>query len=189
MARMDRFDRRRPRVRTAAPRRRSRLPGFVPIALACVATFMLFSTPSVVPGLDRLPFGGTAVSTLPPSGPVTGAVQRRFTICGSGMRVDCVVDGDTIWLGREKVRIADINTPELSEPGCAAERELAVRARDRLQGLLNAGPLEVRSADRDEDRYGRKLRTLHRDGRSIGDTLVAEGLAHRWQGRREGWCA
>jgi micrococcal nuclease len=41
---------------------------------------------------------------------------------------------------------------------------------------------------RDEDRYGRKLRVVVRDGRSIGDMLVAEGLARAWTGRREPRC-
>jgi micrococcal nuclease len=28
-----------------------------------------------------------------------------------------------------------------------------------------------------------------RDGRSLGDTLIAEGLARRWSGQRMPWCA
>jgi micrococcal nuclease len=46
----------------------------------------------------------------------------------------------------------------------------------------------VRSGLRDEDRYGRKLRTIERDGRSLGDVLVAEGLARPWDGARRSWC-
>jgi micrococcal nuclease len=54
---------------------------------------------------------------------------------------------------------------------------------------MNEGPFEfARSGPRDEDRYGRKLRVLVRDGRSLGDILVAEGLARRWDGARRGWC-
>ena len=41
---------------------------------------------------------------------------------------------------------------------------------------------------RDEDKYGRKLRTLERAGRSLGDILVAEGLARPWGGFRRSWC-
>ena len=32
------------------------------------------------------------------------------------------------------------------------------------------------------------LRIVERDGASIGQLLVAEGLAHEWRGRRESWC-
>jgi endonuclease YncB( thermonuclease family) len=56
--------------------------------------------------------------------------------------------------------------------------------------LLAAGPFELETiGGRDEDLYGRKLRIVTRDGRSIGDQLVAEGLARTWSGRREPWCA
>ena len=120
--------------------------------------------------------------------PVVAVAATRFPICGSGARIDCVVDGDTIWLSGTKIRVADINTPEISSPKCAAERRLGQRATLRLQALLEAGPFELRADGRDEDRYGRKLRILMRDGRSLGDVLVAEGLAHPWNGRRESWC-
>ena len=100
-----------------------------------------------------------------------------------------MVDGDTLWLGSEKVRLADINTPEVSKPQCAAEAALGARAKQRLWRLLNAGPFEVRRGLPDEDVYGRKLRTLYRGGQSLGDTLVAEGLAHEWHGYKQSWCS
>jgi endonuclease YncB( thermonuclease family) len=58
-----------------------------------------------------------------------------------------------------------------------------------MRELLHAGPFELeRIPGRDEDRYGRKLRVVTRNGRSLGDQLVAEGLARTWSGRREPWC-
>ncbi|WP_187336983.1 thermonuclease family protein [Novosphingopyxis iocasae] len=105
------------------------------------------------------------------------------------VRRTCVVDGDTIWLEGVKIRIADIDTPEISQPRCDYEYDLGIKARDRLVVLLNQGEFEaVTIGSRDEDQYGRKLRVLLRDGRSIGDQLVAEGLARTWSGRREPWC-
>lgn len=99
-----------------------------------------------------------------------------------------VVDGDTFWAGADKIRIADIDTPEL-KARCDREAVLARRATSRLDELLTAGPfLMERVGDRDEDRYGRKLRIVTRDGRSLGDQLVSEGLARTWIGRREPWC-
>ena len=99
-----------------------------------------------------------------------------------------VIDGDTFRLGGEKIRIADIDTPETAGR-CPEERALAARATERLATLLAQGPFELEPIDRDEDRYGRKLRIVTRGGRSIGDQLVAEGLARTWSGRREPWCA
>lgn len=113
----------------------------------------------------------------------------RFTFCHSGGGVNCVVDGDTFWMGGEKVRIADIDTPETHSPRCEAERALGARATRRLQALLNAGAFSTRRIDRDRDRYGRLLRIVTRDGRSIGSMLVAEGLARPWTGSRQPWCS
>lgn len=46
----------------------------------------------------------------------------------------------------------------------------------------------VNHGGRDKDKYGRKLRTLERGGRSLGGILVTEGLARKWVGYRRSWC-
>ena len=111
-----------------------------------------------------------------------------FGRCAGQGRVTCVVDGDTIWYRGDKIRLSDINAPEVSQPGCAAEAVLGERATRRLTELLNAGAFSLRREGRDADRYGRKLRVITRDGASLGATLEAEGLAEHWQGRRGEWC-
>jgi micrococcal nuclease len=108
--------------------------------------------------------------------------------CGKAKRINCVVDGDTFWHRGAKIRIADINTPETSHPGCAYEAGLGARATLRLTQLLNAGPFTLEQQGRDVDRYGRQLRIVTRDGRSLGTVLVAEGLAETWTGRRRDLC-
>lgn len=113
---------------------------------------------------------------------------RAFTICHTGGGTNCVVDGDTVWIDGVKIRVADIDAPETHPPRCASEGALGDRATRRLAKLMSAGPFELRPADRDEDRYGRKLRVITRNGRSLGDQLVREGLARAWEGRRRPWC-
>ena len=114
----------------------------------------------------------------------------QFIICPIGGGGNCIVDGDTFWLAGEKIRIADIDTPETHPPRCAHEAALGNAATQRLQALLNAGPFSLQSIDRDTDRYGRKLRVVVRSGQTIGDTLVREGLARPYAGGyRESWCA
>ena len=98
-----------------------------------------------------------------------------------------VIDGDTFRYAGERIRIADIDTPELRGQ-CAHEKRLAAQASDRMAELLAAGPFELHRMGRDTDRYGRKLRVVIRGGQSLGDQLVAEGLARTWSGRREPWC-
>ena len=123
-----------------------------------------------------------------PQEPAGTLHSAQFSVCGSGARVTCVVDGDTIWLEGTKIRIADIDTPEVSSPSCSAELALGRKATARLTVLLNEGPFEVLPYERDTDVYGRKLRILSRDGTSLGATLVDEGLAHVWDGARHPWC-
>lgn len=139
-------------------------------------------------GLQELDVGAW-LTTAPAETAARGeeAITRIFAACGF-VRVTCVVDGDTFWLDGTKIRIADINTPEVSSPQCAQEAALGRRATERLTQLLNAGPFTLARIDRDEDRYGRKLRIVRRDGQSVGMALVAEGLAEAWQGYRGSWC-
>lgn len=112
-----------------------------------------------------------------------------FKKCTDGHRIACVIDGDTLWINGTKVRVADIDAPEISEPRCASELALGNRATERLIELVNQGPFEMRAwPGRDKDRYGRALRVLVRNGHSLGDVLVSEGLARTWTGRREPWC-
>lgn len=129
---------------------------------------------------DRLMLAATA--------PKADTLRASFPFCADGRRTTCIVDGDTLWLSGAKIRIADIDAPELSPPRCETERVKGEAAKRRLRDLMNAGPFSLVAGLRDEDQYGRKLRTVTRDGRSIGDLLVQEGLARRWDGSRHPWC-
>jgi len=102
--------------------------------------------------------------------------------------MNCVVDGDTIWMGGQNIRIADIDAPETHEYRCTSEKALGDRATQRLHQLVNSGPVTLQSIDRDEDSYGRKLRFVMVNGTSVGDTLVSEGLARYYEGGKKPWC-
>ena len=112
------------------------------------------------------------------------AIER----CGSGPRVTCVVDGDTIWLDGEKTRMQGYDTPEPITDICGGdfERQLARRASDRLIALLNGGNITIERFG--QDRYGRTLATIRANGIDVGDTLIAEGLARHWPDGPEFWC-
>ncbi len=92
--------------------------------------------------------------------------------------VEKVVDGDTIVFQRIgaktlRVRLADIDTPELDQPwGEEAKAALKVWAENRRA--------EIRIVD--TDRYGRSVAILWIDGKNINRRLVAEG--HAWVYRR-----
>jgi micrococcal nuclease len=111
-----------------------------------------------------------------------------FNRCHIGGGYNCVVDGDTIWLRGEKIRIADIDTPETHDYGCQSEKDLGDRATTRLKEVLESGPITLESINREKDQYGRLLRIVKVNGESVGDTLVGEGLARWYEGGRRPWC-
>jgi endonuclease YncB( thermonuclease family) len=167
------------RQKSQVARRQWRLRGapWQPLAAVVgVAGTLWFAAaphPSAVGGNDSLVMNGSGA----------------FALCVGARQQNCVIDGDTIRYGGAKIRLEDIDAPEVFSPKCTSEATLGRRATRRLLELINAGPFElVRTGDRDLDRYGRKLRTITRHGRSVGDTLIAEGLARRWDGARRSWC-
>lgn len=115
-----------------------------------------------------------------------------LTLCSSpGPRAWCVADGNTFWHANEQVRISDIDAPNRNG-SCAAERALAIRARNRLLALLNGAPYRVYRHGKDPQ--GRTLAivtTRSRLGggsRSLGARLLAEGLASQSTGKLGPWC-
>lgn len=156
-----------------------------------ISTFAWAMIVALVVGLYQ--FRDEAFARFPGSGEKSvmqgESLRASFSLCSGARRINCVVDGDTFWFRGKKIRIADIDAPELSPSRCAHEAELGEAAKRRLLALLNGGEFTLERGWRDEDRYGRKLRTVKRDGRSLGDRLVAEGLARRWNGARRPWCS
>lgn len=112
-----------------------------------------------------------------------------FPVCGM-IRRNCIVDGDTFWIKGEKVRIANIDAPEM--PGsdrckhlrygrnpswCDFDRGL--KARDTLQQFLSSGRISISRLS--VDHYGRTLATVSVDGEDVGSHLVKQGVARWWQ--------
>lgn len=120
--------------------------------------------------------------------PSAAPQHASFDLCRGRSGGTCVVDGDTIHFQGTTIRIADIDTPEVGRPQCPSEKALGDRATLRMIELLNQGPIEIGDYPRDQDRYGRKLRIIRRNGHSLGEILVVEGLARRWDGARHSWC-
>lgn len=108
--------------------------------------------------------------------------------CGSGKRITCVVDGDTIWLDGEKIRLQGYETPETATNICGGQSDIRLgnAATSRLIEILNTANLTIQRTGK--DRYGRTLAIIRADGRNVGDILIAEGLARRWPDGREFWC-
>lgn len=136
------------------------------------------------------PEGLENAQAVPSAPPLVASSSAPLPICSGGKRHTCVVDGDTVWISGERIRLADIDAPEL-DGGCARERDLAVRSARRLAELLSR-TYEIRRGDpadgRMQDRYGRTLAVIRVGGASVGTILVNEGLAQPWRGRKAQWC-
>jgi len=118
---------------------------------------------------------------------VAPASAAQFQMCGRD-RYTCVVDGDTIWLNGQNLRLQNYDTPEPYNDICGGQAEVALakRASARLLELLNSYPFTVETGRK--DRYGRVLATIRINGRDVGDILISEGLARRWPDGHEFWC-
>jgi len=81
-----------------------------------------------------------------------------------------VIDGDTVEVAGESVRLQGIDAPESDQPhGGTATTALKARILDRRVTLKVQG----------EDRYGRLIAVIHLDDRNINRWLVASG--HAWE--------
>lgn len=119
----------------------------------------------------------------------TAEVRSSFTMCTDQAQRNCVIDGDTFRLDGERIRLADIDAPEIFSPQCSQERAIGIQAKQELLALLNDGQFTLARYQGDErDAYGRRLWAVERGGRSVGTLLVEKGLARRWNEPKRDWC-
>jgi endonuclease YncB( thermonuclease family) len=140
----------------------------------------------------NVPVPSVALTALPSVRPGQGgapetAASGTFAFCGKSGLVNCVADGNTFWVKGVKVRIAGIDVPQTDQAKCIDERARGFAAKVRLRDLLNAGSFQLASAGGTQS--GAELRTVNRSGKSLGDQLVNEGLAHRSLGKKQSWCS
>ena len=128
----------------------------------------------------------TSISILP------AQAQSRLEMCTRNQpntpNKTCIVDGDTLWLRGENIRLEGFDTPEPQTNICGGDREkaLAAQASARLRELLNENEWTI--ARDGVDRNGRTLATIRVGGRDVGEWLVEEGLARWWPNGEEWWC-
>ena len=104
-----------------------------------------------------------------------------------------LVDGDTVDIDGVRIRLLDIDTPETYRSRCENELVLGLKAKARLRELVESGP--VAYEPHGHDRYGRTLAHVFAGGTNVGDVLLAEGLALRYEAGAEAkarrlrrWC-
>ena len=112
-----------------------------------------------------------------------------FGLCDQGGGTNCVVDGDSFYMGGKAIQVAGIEAPETHSARCDAEALLGWAATERLHATLNSGTLTTAPVDPGQDANGRLLRTVRVDGRDVAGVLTAAGLARPGDGDKSaGWC-
>ena len=102
-------------------------------------------------------------------------------------------DGDTCYVTidgtKTKVRLLELDTPEISKPKCDAELQLGLKARDYLNDLIdNATTIEFKT-DYTEDYFGRILAYLIVDGEDVSAKIVSNGLGVVYdRNNKQDWC-
>ena len=86
-----------------------------------------------------------------------------------------VLDGGTVSIRSERIRISNIDAPEIFEPGCRREREIGLKAKERLGQLIASGSSQIEREGTDAD--GRTLAKVSTGGTDVGRVLLNEGLA------------
>jgi micrococcal nuclease len=94
-------------------------------------------------------------------------------------RVERVVDGDTIVVDGETVRLIGVDTPESVKPGTPVEC-FAKRATAFTKRLVEGRRVRLEADAEERDRYGRLLAYVHRRGGRplfVNAELVRQGYA------------
>lgn len=123
--------------------------------------------------------------------PPTSAIQLEM--CGNRPNTSdktCLVDGDTLWLHGENIRLKDFDTPEPKTQICGGDYEISLAnlASARLLQILNASDWTIERFGFDNTSSRRTLATIRINGQDVGDILIADRLARRWPYGHEWWC-
>ena len=102
-------------------------------------------------------------------------------------------DGDTCYVivdgANTRIRLLELDTPEISKPKCEAELELGLTARDYLNNLIsNASTVEFKT-DYTEDYFGRILAHLIIDGEDVSAKIVSNNFGVVYdRNNKKDWC-
>tara|TARA_Y100000768_G_scaffold351766_1_gene302901 strand:- start:767 stop:1057 length:291 start_codon:yes stop_codon:yes gene_type:complete len=91
---------------------------------------------------------------------------------------------------KTKIRLLELDTPEISKPKCEAELRLGLAARDYLNNLItNASSIEIRTKY-EKDFFGRILAFLIIDGEDVSAKIRENNLGVLYErNNKKDWCS
>ncbi len=102
-------------------------------------------------------------------------------------------DGDTCYVivdgTNSKIRLLELDTPEISKPKCDQELQLGLKARDYLNSLImNASSIEFKTEYK-KDYFGRILSYLIIDGEDASAKIISNNLGVVYdRNNKQDWC-
>ncbi|MEO6225323.1 MAG: hypothetical protein ABIO80_05680 [Sphingomicrobium sp.] len=112
--------------------------------------------------------------------------SAAFGQCYNHGGPDCVMDGDTVYIGGDKVEIAGLDAPEIQAAQCGAERDRGIESALALAALLNRGAVVAGPGERSAD--GQVRRHVTAGGTDVGAAMVSAGNAREPADGENSWC-
>lgn len=102
-------------------------------------------------------------------------------------------DGDTCYVTykgkNDKVRLLELDTPEISSPKCEQEYALGIDARNFVNNLISEGVSIKFKTEYNRDFFGRILSYIIVDGENVSKKMVSNGLGVIYdRSNKKDWC-
>lgn len=97
-----------------------------------------------------------------------------------------VIDGDTIVVSGEHVRVKGLDAPEIRHAACPAEKAAGEASKAFVVKIVRDAEIAL-VRDR-KDRYGRTVADVSVNGSDLADAVIAAGYGVRWTGQKHDWC-
>lgn len=136
------------------------------------AAALVLAILSAIYGQDQIRGPSQRTSTGQVTGPVPGQLS------GAGR----VIDGDSLFVGRDEIRMKGIDAPEGKQTCVRDDRDWACgdASRDELRRLIGKDIVQCRVFER--DKHGRYLAACSAGGRDLNAGMVASGMAVAYGG-------
>lgn len=95
-------------------------------------------------------------------------------VAGPVLDGQSIIDGDTLRIGGQSIRLHGIDAPELRQT-CADGWNAGAEARRALVTVVASRPVQCERVT--TDRYGRTVAICRVDGKDVGAALVRSGMA------------